>query len=88
MPEAVDHQGATALHVAAEKGMIEVCWLLLKSAGLHILHMKNHTGLTPLDLCNQGNTFRSVENQWKFKGSNLHDLFISLRVVAKMWKFI
>lgn len=62
-PEAVDHQGATALHVAAEKGMIEVCWLLLKSAGLHILHMKNHTGLTPLDLCNQGNTFRSVENQ-------------------------
>ncbi|XP_048061198.1 putative ZDHHC-type palmitoyltransferase 6 isoform X2 [Megalobrama amblycephala] len=57
-PEAVDHQGATALHVAAEKGMIEVCWLLLKSAGLHILHMKNHTGLTPLDLCNQGNTFR------------------------------
>ncbi|XP_051772053.1 uncharacterized protein si:ch211-223a10.1 isoform X2 [Ctenopharyngodon idella] len=58
MPEAVDHQGATALHVAAEKGMIEVCWLLLKSAGLHILHMKNHTGLTPLDLCNQGNTFR------------------------------
>lgn len=57
-PEAVDHQGATALHVAAEKGMIEVCWLLLKSAGLHILHMTNHTGLTPLDLCNQGNTFR------------------------------
>ncbi|XP_059373337.1 uncharacterized protein LOC132110615 [Carassius carassius] len=57
-PEAVDHQGATALHVAAENGMIEVCWLLLKSAGLHILHMKNHTGLTPLDLCNQGNTFR------------------------------
>ncbi|XP_026079559.1 palmitoyltransferase AKR1 [Carassius auratus] len=57
-PEAVDHQGATALHVAAEKGMIEVCWLLLKSAGLHILHMKNHTGLSPLDLCNQGNTFR------------------------------
>ncbi|XP_050981590.1 putative ZDHHC-type palmitoyltransferase 6 isoform X2 [Labeo rohita] len=58
MPEAVDHQGATALHVAAGKGMIEVCWLLLKSAGLHILHMKNHNGLTPLDLCNQGNTFR------------------------------
>ncbi|CAM4726412.1 unnamed protein product [Leuciscus chuanchicus] len=57
-PEAVDHQGASALHVAAEKGMIEVCWLLLKSAGLHILHLKNHTGLTPLDLCNQGNTFR------------------------------
>ncbi|XP_051508105.1 putative ZDHHC-type palmitoyltransferase 6 [Myxocyprinus asiaticus] len=57
-PEALDHQGATALHVAAEKGMIEVCWLLLKSAGLHILHMKNHTGLTPLDLCNRGNTFR------------------------------
>ncbi|XP_039528150.1 palmitoyltransferase akr1 [Pimephales promelas] len=57
-PEAVDHQGASALHVAAEKGMIEVCWLLLKSAGLHILHMKNITGLTPLDLCNQGNTFR------------------------------
>ncbi|XP_056616759.1 uncharacterized protein si:ch211-223a10.1 isoform X1 [Triplophysa dalaica] len=57
-PEAVDHKGATALHVAAEKGMIEVCWILMKSAGLHILHMKNHTGLTPLDLCIRGNTFR------------------------------
>lgn len=57
-PDAVDHRGATALHVAAEKGMIEVCWILMKTAGLHILHMKNHTGLTPLDLCNRGNTFR------------------------------
>ncbi|XP_066535197.1 uncharacterized protein si:ch211-223a10.1 [Hoplias malabaricus] len=56
--DAVDQQGATALHVAAEKGMIEVCWLLLQSAGFHILHMKNHTGLTSLDLCNRGTTFR------------------------------
>uniref|UniRef100_A0A3B1K848 Palmitoyltransferase n=1 Tax=Astyanax mexicanus TaxID=7994 RepID=A0A3B1K848_ASTMX len=56
--DAVDQQGATALHVAAEKGMIEVCWLLLQSAGFHILHMKNHTGLTPLDLCNHGTTYR------------------------------
>ncbi|KAL6487200.1 hypothetical protein MHYP_G00038260 [Metynnis hypsauchen] len=56
--DAVDQQGATALHVAAEKGIIEVCWLLLQSAGFHILHMKNHTGLTPLDLCNSGSTFR------------------------------
>ncbi|XP_017579455.1 probable protein S-acyltransferase 23 isoform X1 [Pygocentrus nattereri] len=56
--DAVDQQGATALHVAAEKGIIEVCWLLLQSAGFHILHMKNHTGLTPLDLCNSGTTFR------------------------------
>ncbi|XP_072534113.1 uncharacterized protein [Salminus brasiliensis] len=56
--DAVDQQGATALHVASEKGMIEVCWLLLQSAGFHILHMKNHTGFTPLDLCNRGTTFR------------------------------
>ncbi|KAI4877635.1 hypothetical protein NFI96_022987 [Prochilodus magdalenae] len=56
--DAVDQQGATALHVAAEKGIIEVCWLLLQSAGFHILHMKNHTGLTPLDLSNRGTTFR------------------------------
>ncbi|XP_076831015.1 palmitoyltransferase ZDHHC13 isoform X2 [Brachyhypopomus gauderio] len=56
--DAVDHQGATALHVAAEKGMVEVCWLLLQSAGFHILHVKNHNGLTPLDLCSHGTTFR------------------------------
>ncbi|KAK1791657.1 hypothetical protein P4O66_013655, partial [Electrophorus voltai] len=56
--DAVDHQGATALHVAAEKGVVEVCWLLLQSAGFRILQMKNHTGLTPLDLCSHGTTFR------------------------------
>ncbi|XP_060727369.1 uncharacterized protein si:ch211-223a10.1 [Tachysurus vachellii] len=56
--DAVDHKGATALHVAAEKGAIEVCWLLLHNTGLHILHTKNHTGLTPLDLCSRGTTFR------------------------------
>ncbi|TRY83636.1 hypothetical protein DNTS_003865 [Danionella cerebrum] len=57
-PEAADNQGSTALHVAAEKAMIEICWLLLKSAGLHILHLEDHTGHTALDLCNKGNTFR------------------------------
>ncbi|KAI5606307.1 palmitoyltransferase akr1-like isoform X1, partial [Silurus asotus] len=56
--DAVDHQGATALHVAAEKGAIEVCWSLLRSTELHILHIKNHSGLTPLDLCSRGTTFR------------------------------
>lgn len=63
LADAVDHQGATALHVATEKGAIEVCWLLLRSAGLHILHMKNHTGLTPLDLCSRGTTFRCVDHR-------------------------
>ncbi|XP_062851277.1 uncharacterized protein si:ch211-223a10.1 [Trichomycterus rosablanca] len=56
--DAVDHQGATALHVAAENGSLEVCRLLLQSAGFQILHIKNHTGLTPLDLCSRGTTFR------------------------------
>ncbi|KAM9476692.1 palmitoyltransferase ZDHHC13 isoform 2-T2 [Clarias gariepinus] len=58
LSDAVDHQGATALHVAAEKGAIDVCWLILRSTGLHILHMKNHAGLTPVDLCSRGTTFR------------------------------
>ncbi|KAJ0005151.1 hypothetical protein NQD34_011365 [Periophthalmus magnuspinnatus] len=56
--EAVDQQGATALHVAAERGGVEVCWTLLQKAGCRMLHQKNHSGLTPLDLCKQGKTFR------------------------------
>ncbi|CAL9687926.1 unnamed protein product [Knipowitschia caucasica] len=55
---AVDQQGATALHVAAERGGVEVCWTLLQRAGCRMLHQKNHVGLTPLDLCKQGKTFR------------------------------
>ncbi|XP_053477247.1 uncharacterized protein si:ch211-223a10.1 [Ictalurus furcatus] len=58
LADAVDHQGATALHVAAEKGAVEVCWLLLRRTGLHILHVKTHSGLTPLDLCSRGTTCR------------------------------
>lgn len=60
LADAVDHQGATALHVAAEKGAVEVCWLLLRRTGLHILHVKTHSGLTPLDLCSRGTTCRCV----------------------------
>ncbi|KAM8852403.1 uncharacterized protein ACB058_011291 isoform 1-T1 [Synchiropus picturatus] len=56
--DAVDQQGATALHVAAERGGVEVCWTLLQSSGCGLLHQKNHSGLTPLDLCKQGKTFR------------------------------
>ncbi|KAM6956675.1 uncharacterized protein FYW47_012624 [Aplochiton taeniatus] len=56
--EAVDQQGATALHVAAERGGMEVCWALLQKAGYRVLHQKNHSGLTPLDLSRQGKTFR------------------------------
>lgn len=56
--DVVDQQGATALHVSAERGGVEVCWTLLQEAGCRMLHQKNHSGLTPLDLCNQGKTFR------------------------------
>ncbi|KAM3863012.1 uncharacterized protein ACN63O_012924 [Diretmus argenteus] len=56
--DAVDHQGRTALHVAAERGGLEVCWTLLQRAGYRMLHQKNHSGLTPLDLSKQGKTFR------------------------------
>ncbi|KAI1894300.1 hypothetical protein AGOR_G00114400 [Albula goreensis] len=56
--DAMDQQGVTALHIAAEKGAAEVSWLLLQEAGLRILHLKNRNGLTPLDLCRQGTTFR------------------------------
>ncbi|XP_028982976.1 putative ZDHHC-type palmitoyltransferase 6 [Betta splendens] len=55
---AVDQQGATALHVAAERGGVEVCWTLLQKTGCRMLHLKNHSGLTPLDLSKQGKTFR------------------------------
>ncbi|KAG9341099.1 hypothetical protein JZ751_019853 [Albula glossodonta] len=58
--DAMDQQGVTALHIAAEKGAAEVSWLLLQEAGLRILHLKNRNGLTPLDLCRQGTTFRHV----------------------------
>ena len=56
--DAVDQQGATALHVAAERGAVEVCWTLLQRAGYRLLHIKNYNGLTPLDLSRQGKTFR------------------------------
>ncbi|KAM8859685.1 uncharacterized protein AB9W97_019606 isoform 1-T2 [Spinachia spinachia] len=56
--EAVDQQGATALHIAAERGGVEVCWTLMQRAGCRMLHQKNHSGLTPLDLSRQGKTFR------------------------------
>uniref|UniRef100_A0A3Q0T0V3 Palmitoyltransferase n=1 Tax=Amphilophus citrinellus TaxID=61819 RepID=A0A3Q0T0V3_AMPCI len=55
--DAVDQQGATALHVAAERGGVEVCWILLQRTGCRMLHQKNHSGLTPLDLSKQGKTF-------------------------------
>uniref|UniRef100_A0A3P8VBS8 Palmitoyltransferase n=1 Tax=Cynoglossus semilaevis TaxID=244447 RepID=A0A3P8VBS8_CYNSE len=55
--DAVDHQGATALHVAAERGGVEVCWILLQRTGCGMIHLKNHSGLTPLDLSRQGTTF-------------------------------
>ncbi|XP_017268265.1 putative ZDHHC-type palmitoyltransferase 6 [Kryptolebias marmoratus] len=56
--DAVDQQGATALHIAAERGGVEVCWTLLQKAGCRLLHQKNYSGLTPLDLSQQGKTFR------------------------------
>uniref|UniRef100_A0A3Q3BDN1 Palmitoyltransferase n=1 Tax=Kryptolebias marmoratus TaxID=37003 RepID=A0A3Q3BDN1_KRYMA len=55
--DAVDQQGATALHIAAERGGVEVCWTLLQKAGCRLLHQKNYSGLTPLDLSQQGKTF-------------------------------
>lgn len=56
--DAMDQQGATALHVAAERGCVEVCWTLLQRTGCRMLHEKTHSGLTPLELCKQGKTFR------------------------------
>uniref|UniRef100_A0AAQ4QZ55 Palmitoyltransferase n=1 Tax=Gasterosteus aculeatus aculeatus TaxID=481459 RepID=A0AAQ4QZ55_GASAC len=56
--DAVDQQGATALHIAAERGGVEVCWTLMQRTGCRMLHQKNHSGLTPLDLSKQGKTFR------------------------------
>ncbi|XP_059179781.1 putative ZDHHC-type palmitoyltransferase 6 [Centropristis striata] len=55
---AADQQGATALHVAAERGGVEVCWTLLQKTGCGMLYLRNHSGLTPLDLSRQGKTFR------------------------------
>ncbi|XP_075874752.1 uncharacterized protein LOC142883615 isoform X2 [Nelusetta ayraudi] len=56
--DTIDQQGATALHVAAERGGVEVCWTLLQRTGCRMLHEKTHSGLTPLELCKQGKTFR------------------------------
>ncbi|XP_019720166.1 probable protein S-acyltransferase 23 [Hippocampus comes] len=56
--DVVDQKGATSLHVAAEQGCVEVCWTLLQKAGCGILHEKNLSGLTPLDLSKRGKTFR------------------------------
>ncbi|CAL8359125.1 unnamed protein product [Boreogadus saida] len=56
--DAIDQEGATALHVAADHGGVEVCWTLLQRTGYRMLHWKNHHGLTPLDLCKLGKTFR------------------------------
>ncbi|KAL0964152.1 hypothetical protein UPYG_G00319860 [Umbra pygmaea] len=58
MVETVDEDGLTAVHVAAERGCVEVCWTLLQRSGFRILHMKTYSGHTPLDLCRQGKTFR------------------------------
>ncbi|CAL8256622.1 unnamed protein product [Lota lota] len=58
--DALDQQGGTALHVAAERGGVEVCWTLLQRTGYRMLHQKNHNGLTPLDLSKQGKTFSPV----------------------------
>uniref|UniRef100_A0A3Q2YE39 Palmitoyltransferase n=1 Tax=Hippocampus comes TaxID=109280 RepID=A0A3Q2YE39_HIPCM len=55
--DVVDQKGATSLHVAAEQGCVEVCWTLLQKAGCGILHEKNLSGLTPLDLSKRGKTF-------------------------------
>ncbi|XP_063048374.1 putative ZDHHC-type palmitoyltransferase 6 [Engraulis encrasicolus] len=59
--EAVDSQGVSALHVAAERGSVEVSWLLLQHAGVSLLHTKTHAGHTPLQLCNRGTTYRHRE---------------------------
>lgn len=58
--DTIDQQGATALHVAAERGGVEVCWTLLQRTGCRMLHEKTHSGLTPLELCKQGKTFRWI----------------------------
>lgn len=58
--DAIDQQGATALHVAAERGGVEVCWTLLQRTGCRMLHEKTHSGLKPLELCKQGKTFRWI----------------------------
>ena len=47
--------------MGAERGCGEVCWVLLQNAGLRLLHVKTHTGHTPLDLCNRGNSYRCVQ---------------------------
>uniref|UniRef100_A0A3P9LMV9 Palmitoyltransferase n=1 Tax=Oryzias latipes TaxID=8090 RepID=A0A3P9LMV9_ORYLA len=56
--DAVDQQGATAFHIAAERGGVEICWTLLQRAGCRMLHQRNYSGLSPLDLSKQGKTFR------------------------------
>ncbi|KAJ8014054.1 hypothetical protein DPEC_G00036270 [Dallia pectoralis] len=58
MVETVDEDGLTSVHVAAERGCVEVCWTLLQRSGFRILHLKTYSGHTPLDLCRQGKTFR------------------------------
>lgn len=60
MVETVDEDGLTAVHVAAERGCVEVCWTLLQRSGFRMLHLKTYSGHTPLDLCRQGKTFRWV----------------------------
>lgn len=90
--ETVDEDGLTAVHVASERGCIEMCWTLLQRSGFRILHLKTYSGHTPLDLCRQGRTFRWVsialtftwvlirqktEGQWTKTGTCLiRNLFI------------
>ncbi|CAB1343352.1 unnamed protein product [Coregonus sp. 'balchen'] len=61
MVETVDEDGLTAVHVASERGCVEMCWTLLQRSGFRILHLKTYSGHTPLDLCRQGRTFRHLQ---------------------------
>lgn len=70
--DAADHQGATALHVAAERGAIEVSWLLLQEAGLHVLHLQDNNRLTPVDLSRRGDTFRYIWQHVPHNGGTEH----------------
>ncbi|RXM36887.1 Rho GTPase-activating protein 22, partial [Acipenser ruthenus] len=59
--DAPDNQGMTPMHIAAEKGAIEISWLLLQAVGFRNLHLKAKNGLTPLDIAKQGITYRHQE---------------------------
>ncbi|XP_007902770.2 putative ZDHHC-type palmitoyltransferase 6 [Callorhinchus milii] len=58
---ATDALGMTPMHTAAHTGASTICLLFMRVGGFSVLHVRNKDGRTPIDLANQGSTYRHKE---------------------------